>query len=102
MAKQSTLSQTDSKAQTNYGRPFNPRDSFASPFTKSEKDSIVKKVDSSSSLDEEKPFMHKRLGPNFDPSCISPHPVGSKRFTEHLDKAVEGSCKARAISMKVE
>ena len=51
---------------------------------------------------EEKKFMHKRLGPNFDPSCISPHPMGSKGFNHHLDKVVEGSSKGRAISMKVE
>lgn len=46
--------------------------------------------------------MHKRLGPNFDPSCISPHPMGSKGFNLHLNNAFEGSSKGRAISMKVE
>ena len=91
----------DHKAQTSYGKGFNTRESLTtSPFTKSEKD--IKDGPSPQQDSDEKKFMHKRLGPNFDPSCISPHAMGSKGFNHHLDKAVEGSSKGRAISMKVE
>jgi hypothetical protein len=53
-------------------------------------------------MSDGKPFMHKRIGPSFDPTVISPFPFGSPGFIEDLDHTISQNNKARASKLKVE
>ena len=96
---------------SSYGKPFlaNTQSSFfvnSPDASKTLKGNFLKTKDSpqqSAELEEEeKPYMHKRLPSNLDPTTISPFPIGSPQFDKHLGKELTGGFKGRAISMKVE
>jgi hypothetical protein len=96
----------DKKFATSYGNGFmNTSQSFVDSQNglKSVRvNSFRSKPSEDSLVSDGKPFMHKRLGPNFDPTVISAFPYGSPQFNEDLEHNINQNNKARASKLKVE
>lgn len=78
---------------------------FAKPNNKelsSSKSAFMSPDRDKGTQDEEKPFMHKRLGPNFDPTCISPYSMGSPEFNKDLETEIMSSIRKSVVKLKVQ